>query len=39
MFWAMFTLIIRSTRLYLHYLLVFTQVVAGNNLREYYQIM
>jgi len=35
MFRAMFSPIIRSTRLYLHYLVVFTQVVAGNNLGEY----
>jgi hypothetical protein len=49
MFWAMFSPIIRSIRLYLQSLVVFTQVVAGwcpefetpagNNLGEHYQIL
>jgi len=39
MFRAMFSPIIRSTRLYLQYLVVFTLVAAGSNLVEYYQIL
>ena len=40
MFRAMFSPIIRSTWLYLHYLVVFTQVAAaGSNLGEHYQIL
>jgi len=36
MFRAMFSSIIRSTWLYLQYMVIFTQVAAGSNLGEYH---
>jgi hypothetical protein len=39
MFRAMFSPIIRSTCLFLQYLVVFIQVAAGSNLGEHYQIL
>jgi len=39
MFRAMFSPIIRSTGLYLRHLLIFTNVAAGSDIGEYYQML